>query len=100
MALWDSVAEYVGGISASNLLVGAAAVVLAPIVVPTVLAGVRPVAKTLLKGGIFIYDQVGEMVSEAGEGVVDLVAEARAEMAESAAARSGADTNPASPTGA
>jgi hypothetical protein len=32
----------------SNLLIGAATVVVAPIVVPAVLAGVRPVAKTLI----------------------------------------------------
>lgn len=90
MALWDSVTEYVGGVSTSNLLVGAAAVVLAPVVVPAVLAGIRPLAKTVLKGGIYVYDTVGEMVSEVGEGASDLVAEARSEMTASAATRSGA----------
>jgi hypothetical protein len=88
MALWDSVTEYIGGVSTSNLLVGAAAVVLAPVVVPAVLAGIRPVAKTVLKGGIYVYDAVGEMVSEVGEGASDLVAEARSEMVASAATRS------------
>lgn len=90
MALWDSVTEYVGGVSTSNLLVGAAAVVLAPVVVPAVLAGIRPFAKTVLKGGIYVYDTVGEMVSEVGEGASDLVAEARSEMTASAVTRSGA----------
>jgi len=90
MALWDSVTEYVGGVSTSNLLVGAAAVVLAPVVVPAVLAGIRPLAKTVLKGGIYVYDTVGEMVSEVGEGASDLVAEARSEMTASAVTRSGA----------
>lgn len=52
MALWDSVTEYIGGVSTSNLLVGAAAVVLAPVVVPAVLAGIRPIAKTVLQGGV------------------------------------------------
>jgi hypothetical protein len=93
MAFWESVTESIGGVSGSTILLGAAAVVLAPIVAPAVLAGVRPVAKTVLKGGIYVYDQVSEMVAEAGEGVVDIVAEARAEMAESAAANSGANAN-------
>jgi len=90
MALWDSVTESLGGVSTSTLLVGAAAVVLAPVVVPAVLTGLRPIVKTVLKGGIFLYDAVGGMVSEVGEGASDLVAEARSEMAESAATQSGA----------
>lgn len=87
MAFWESVTDFFGEASESNLLVGAAAVVLAPIVVPVVLAGIRPLAKTAIKGGIVVYDKVGEMVSEAGEGMSDMVAEARSEMAASAAAR-------------
>ena len=89
MALWDSVTESIGGVSTSTLLLGAA-VVLAPLVAPTVLAGLRPLAKTALKGGMYLYDTVGEMVSEVGEGASDLVAEARAEMTASAATRSSA----------
>ena len=52
MALWDSFTESIGGVSTSTLLVGAAAVVLAPLVAPTVLAGKRPHAKTVIKGGV------------------------------------------------
>jgi len=81
MALWDSVTESFGGSLVSNLLIGAAAVVLAPIVVPTVFAGLRPVSKTLVKGGVMVYDKAREMVAEAGEQMSDLVAEARAELA-------------------
>jgi hypothetical protein len=92
MALWDSVTESLGGVSTSSLLVGAAAVVLAPVVVPAVLAGLRPLAKTVIKGGIYVYDTVGEMVSEVGEGASDLVAEARAELTASAAAAMAAQT--------
>jgi hypothetical protein len=51
----------------SNLLLGAAVVVVAPIVVPAVLAGVRPVAKTVIKGGVYVYDTARAMVAEAGE---------------------------------
>lgn len=67
----------------SNLLLGAAAVVLAPIVLPAVLAGVRPVAKTVMKGGVYVYDTAREMIAEAGEQLGDLVAEARSELSPS-----------------
>jgi len=58
----------------SNLLLGAAVVVVAPIVVPAVLAGVRPVAKIVIKGGVYVYDTARAMVAEAGEQLGDLVA--------------------------
>ena len=75
-----------------NLLIGAAAVVLAPIVVPAVLAGMRPVAKTVVKGGVLVYDKAREMVAEVGEQMGDIVAEARAELTTSAAAASAAQS--------
>jgi hypothetical protein len=84
--LWDGIAEGFGGSLLSNLLIGAAAVVLAPIVVPAVLAGMRPVAKTVVKGGVLVYDKAREMVAEVGEQMGDLVAEARSELTTSAAA--------------
>jgi hypothetical protein len=90
MALWEDVTEAVGGSWASNLLIGAAAVVLAPIVVPAVLAGVRPVAKALIKGGIIVYDKVGELAAETGEQMSDLMSEVRAELSASAAAAAAA----------
>jgi hypothetical protein len=86
MALWDSIAEGFGGSLLSNLLIGAAAVVLAPIVVPAVLAGMRPVAKTVGKGSVLVFDKAREMVAEVGEQMGDLVAEARSELTASAAA--------------
>ena len=99
MALWEDVTSSLGGSFTTNLLIGAAAVVIAPIVVPAVLAGLRPVAKTVIKGGMFVMDKVQEMAAETGEQVGDLVAEARAEMATAAAASAAAqetvDTNPA-----
>ena len=88
MALWDSIAEGFGGSLMSNLLIGAAAVVLAPIVVPAILAGMRPVAKTVVKGGVLVYDKAREMVAEVGEQMGDIVAEARSELTASAAAAS------------
>jgi Protein of unknown function (DUF5132) len=80
MAFWDGLTASFGGSLMSNLLLGAAAVVVAPIVVPAVLAGVRPVAKTLIKGGVYVYGTARGMVAEAGEQLGDLVAEAHAEL--------------------
>lgn len=88
MALWESVTESLGGSWTTNLLIGTAAVIVAPIVVPAVLAGIRPVAKATIKGGVFLYDKAGEMATEVGEQMSDLVAEVRSELAASAAARS------------
>jgi hypothetical protein len=87
MALLEGITESLGGSLISNLLIGAAAIVLAPIVVPAVLAGMRPVAKTLVKGGVMAYDKTREMVAEVGEQMGDIVAEARSELTASAASQ-------------
>lgn len=92
MALWDSVTESIGGVSTSSLLVGAAAVVLAPVVVPAVLAGMRPLSKMVIKGGVLVYDKAREVIAETGEQLSDLVVEARSELAASAAAAMAAQT--------
>jgi hypothetical protein len=96
MALWDNVTESLGGSWTANLLLVTATVILAPIVVPAVLAGIRPVAKAAVKGGVFIYDKASEMVTEVGEQMSDMVAEVRAELAASAAARSDSGMSQAS----
>lgn len=41
----------------------------------------RPLAKELIKGGMYLMDSVSELASEAGEQFKDLVAEAKAERA-------------------
>ena len=76
MALWDDLA----GSWTGNIVLGAAAVLVAPIVLPAVLAGVRPLAQLGIQGGVWIYDTTTAMVAEVGEQVSDLVAEARAEL--------------------
>jgi Protein of unknown function (DUF5132) len=86
MALWESITESFGESLVPNLLVGAAVVLVAPIVAPALFAGMRPVAKTVVKGGVYVYDKAREVVAEAGEQMSDIVAEARAELAGSAAA--------------
>jgi hypothetical protein len=73
-----------------NALIGVGAVLLAPVLVPAVASGLRPVVKSLVKGGIFVTDKVNAVVAEAGEQLDDLIAEVRAEMAHPAAAEAAA----------
>jgi hypothetical protein len=96
MAWYESLTESLGGSAASNVLIGAAAVILAPIVVPAVLAGMRPLAKAAIKGGVLVFDKTREVFAEAEEQMSDLVAEARAELAASAAASAAAQSASAS----
>ncbi len=61
---------------------GIAAVVLLPVIVPGVGKVVKPIAKAAIKGGILFYEKSKGMFSEVGETLEDLVAEAKAEIAE------------------
>jgi len=63
----------------TTALVGLGVVVAAPLLLPAVGAVVRPVAKTLIKSGLFLMDSVQAVVAEGREQLSDLVAEARAE---------------------
>jgi len=65
------------GGTASNLLDGAALVIVSPIVISALLLGLRPVAKTVIKGGLFLTDQVKQFATTASEGWSEMVAEAR-----------------------
>lgn len=90
MALWDDITGALSGSWTTNILVGAAAVLVAPIVVPAVLAGVRPLAKLIIKGGVMAYDKTAEMLTEISEQASDLVAEARSELGSTAAGQAAA----------
>lgn|SRR5262244_3161292 len=78
MGLFEDVAK--GPIS--TLLLGLGVAMVAPTVLPTLASGLRPLAKTLVKGGVTLYDVAKEGIAEAGEQLNDLVAESRAEMAD------------------
>lgn len=69
----------------SNVVVGVAAAlaatVLAPVLIPIVAGAGRPLAKSLIKGGMLLYEKSREAVAEAGEAMEDLMAEVRAEEA-------------------
>lgn len=63
-----------------GLTAGLAATVLAPVVIPVVAMAARPLAKSMLKGGVVLYEKGREALALAGEEMEDLIAEVRAEM--------------------
>jgi len=70
----------------TGVAIAAGAMLLAPVAL-SVVAGVgRPLARTALKSGIILYEKTRETVAELGEAFEDLVAEAKAELAQQQAA--------------
>ena len=86
MALFDNIVEGFGSSWVPTVLVGVGAALVAPVVVPALGAGMRPLAKAVLKGSIMVYDKGAEVLAEAGEQLSDLVAEVRSELDATAAA--------------
>lgn len=68
----------------TGLAVGAA-LMLGPVLVPALGRLVKPAAKSAIKAGIVLYDRGRETAARMAELAEDVVAEARAEMAEEAA---------------
>jgi Protein of unknown function (DUF5132) len=68
--------------SLSTVLLGIGVAMVVPGVLPGLTNGLRPLAKSLVKGGVTLYDAAKEGVAEAGEQLSDLVAESRAELAQ------------------
>ncbi len=66
----------------SGLAIGIGAAIIAPVIVPIAASIVKPLAKAVIKGGIMLYEKGKETVAEVSEMVEDVVAEAKAEMAE------------------
>jgi predicted flap endonuclease-1-like 5' DNA nuclease len=77
MAVRDAVTMDVKETSTSNLLDGVAIAVVSPIVIPALLLGLRPVAKTVLKGSLVLTNQVRQWATSTSAGWRGLVAEAR-----------------------
>ncbi len=65
----------------TTVLIGLGVALAAPTLLPTVGAIIRPVAKGLIKGGLYIADSLQELVAEGSEQISDLVAEVKAEHA-------------------
>ena len=63
--------------------IGAAVVLLAPIVLPVIAGVLKPVAKGVIKGGLLAYEGAKVALAETMETIEDIAAEAKAEIAES-----------------
>ena len=79
MAMQEEITKNSAGVPGASILDGAALLLVSPIVVPALLLGLRPVAKTFIKGSLFLTDTVTRLAMATGEGWSDLVAEARTE---------------------
>ncbi|MDQ1274068.1 MAG: hypothetical protein QG591_2698 [Planctomycetota bacterium] len=66
----------------TGLAIGVGVTILAPVVIPVVAGIAKPLAKSLIKGGLMLFSGTGKGVAEIGEVFQDLVAEAKAEIAE------------------
>ena len=80
MALLNDILKGFGSSWVSNVMVGVGVALVAPIVAPALAAGLRPLAKAVIKEGMKAYDKGVEVLAEAGEQLSDLVAEARSEL--------------------
>lgn len=76
------ITDFVEDAGAPGIIAGIGAVILAPVVLPVVANVGKPIAKTLIKGGIVLYEKSRGAFAELGETWEDMVAEARAEIAE------------------
>jgi hypothetical protein len=70
----------VGGVTGIAVAIGTA--LLAPIVIPFASEVGKPLAKNAIKQGIFLYEKSKEAMAEATEVFEDIVAEAKAELAQ------------------
>jgi hypothetical protein len=66
----------------TGLVIGVAAVLLAPVVLPAAAGIVRSLTKAGIKGGLIMYEKGKLAVAEAKESLEDMAAEAKAELDE------------------
>jgi hypothetical protein len=67
----------------TGLAIGIGTALVAPQLIPALAGVVKPLAKAAIKGSLVLYEKSKEAVAEAGEMMEDIVAEVKAEMAES-----------------
>ncbi|WP_017655883.1 DUF5132 domain-containing protein [Fortiea contorta] len=77
------ITDFVEDAGAPGIIAGIGAVLLAPVLVPVVTGIGKPIAKSLIKGSIVAYEKSKGAFAELGETWEDIIAEARAELAES-----------------
>lgn len=76
------ITDFVEDAGAPGIIAGIGAVLLAPVLLPVVTGIGKPIAKSLIKGGILAFEKSKGAFAELGETWEDIVAEARAEIAE------------------
>ena len=64
MALFEDVFAWTTGSWVSTLAIGAGTILVAPVVLPVVGAGARLLTKTVIKGGVLLYDAGTSAVAE------------------------------------
>jgi hypothetical protein len=79
--------NFLTGATLRGILIGVAAVKLAPYVMPALTGASRPLARAAVKSGLVAYEKGREAIAEMGEIMDDLVAEVQAELAEAEAAQ-------------
>lgn len=76
------IVDFVEDAGAPGLIAGIGAVILAPVLIPAVAGIGKPLVKSAIKGGLVLYEKSRGALAEVGETWEDIVAEARAELAE------------------
>ncbi len=74
--------EFVEDAGIPGVIAGLGAVIVAPVVLLVVTGIGKPIAKSVIKAGIIAYEKSRGTLAEVGESWEDLVAEAKAELAE------------------
>ncbi len=75
-----SVDDLLKGNIVTSLAVGVGVAILAPVIVPVLSSIGKPLAKSVIKSGILMYEKGRETFAELGEVLDDLIAEAKAEL--------------------
>jgi hypothetical protein len=76
------ISDFVEDAGAPGIIAGIGAVLLAPVLLPIVAGVGKPLVKSVIKGGIGLYERSKGTFAEMGETWEDMVAEARAELAD------------------
>lgn len=74
----------------TGLAIGVGVAVLGPILLPPLARAAKPAAKAAIKSGLLMVEKGRETLAELGEMTEDLVAEAKAELAQEAEGMTGA----------
>jgi len=76
------ISDFVEEAGAPGIIAGIGAVLLAPVLIPVVAGVGKPFVKSAIKGGLVAYEKAKGALAEVGETWEDMLAEARAELAE------------------